>query len=85
MKVFTLFLLCCSMSAWASIFGIVRTEGKVKDFDDKNVTLVDEDGKAFKVLRAEIPKKYKIRSGEKVVIEEKAKDVIEQHKKVNVQ
>lgn len=85
MKWLSLVLLMTSLTSWASIFGIVRTEGVVKDFDEKTVTLVDEDGKKFKVLRSEIPKSYKIQSGEKIVIEEKARDVIEKHKKKKVQ
>ena len=85
MKWLSLILLCTSLTSWASIFGIVRTEGIVRDFDEKSVTLVNEDGKTFKVLRSEIPKQYKIQSGEKVVIEEKARDVIEKHKQKKVQ
>lgn len=85
MKGLALILIFSSFNSWASIFGIVRTEGVVKDFDEKTVTLVDEDGKKFKVLRSEIPKSYKIQSGEKIVIEERARDVIEKHKQKKVQ
>lgn len=54
--------------SFAGVFTPAYSEGVIKSFDEKTVTLVDDEGSEFKVQREEISKKYKLQQGERVVI-----------------
>lgn len=56
--------------SFGAIFGVVRTEGTVRDFDEQKVVFVDEQGTKFSMERKYLPKDVKIRSGEKITIEQ---------------
>ena len=72
----SLLLLLSVFSAQAALFGVMRTKGTIRDFDEKTVTLLDEEGNVFKVARSVLEPKYKIQSGVKVVVEEKTSDYL---------
>lgn len=66
------FVILCLFGCWyahATMLGPAYSEGVIKKFDEKSVTLVDEEGDLFTVERRLInTKKYRIREGERVMI-----------------
>lgn len=55
----------------ARLLGASMSEGTIKNFDEKTVTLVDDEGKAFSVPRSKLEGKYKIQPGVRVTVFEK--------------
>lgn len=66
------FVILCLFGCWyahATMLDPAYSEGVIKKFDEKSVTLVDEEGDLFTVERKLTnTKKYRIREGERVMI-----------------